>query len=279
MHRLKLIRNHLSSSKTISSFKSDQIKIEHHDDKIKIVRMINFSKLNAINENLLDDLYDALLLLDRDDMTKVIIITGNEKVFCAGVDISRLAKDGYPEMIKHDFLQKIEKISYDIGKPMIAAVSGFCFGGGFELALSCDIIGSTKASKFGFPEIKIGLFPGAGGTQKLSKVCGYYKASEVVLSGDVYNAETFNRLNIVNYIHPDYETLMKNTLILAEKISNYSFLAIKTAKKSLKASLETTLRQGLDSERNIFYGLFSTEDKKIGTEAFLNKKKPIFIDK
>ena len=279
MHRLKLIKNHLSSFPTISSFKSDQIQIESHNDKIKIVKLINISKLNAINEALLDDLYNCLMILDRDEKTKVIVLTGNEKVFCAGADISKLSNDSYPDKIKYDFLHKIEKISYEIGKPMIAAVSGFCLGGGFELALTCDIIGSTKSCKFGFPEIKIGLFPGAGGTQRLSRVCGYYKSCELILSGDLHDAESMHRLNVVNYVHPDYEILMKNTLNLADKISNYSLLAVKTAKRSLKSSLETTLRQGLDVERNIFHGLFSTEDKKIGTEAFLNKKKPVFIDK
>ncbi len=279
MRRLNLIRNHLSSKKTLSSFKSDLVQIESHTDKVKIVRLTNYSKLNALSDTVLEQLYEALLILERDDNTKVIILTGNDKVFCAGADISTLSNSTYSSILKYDYLQYIERISYEISKPVIAAVSGFCFGGGFELALTCDIIGTTKTTKFGFPEIKLGLFPGAGGTQRLTRFCGPYKASEMILSGDTYDADTMNRLNVINYVFPNYETLMNHTLTLAEKISNYSILALKTAKKAIKTSNETTLRQGLETERSIFYGLFSTEDKKIGTEAFIKKKKPSFVDK
>jgi enoyl-CoA hydratase/carnithine racemase len=279
MRRLNLIRNHLSSKKTLSSFKSDLVQIESHTDKVKIVRLTNYSKLNALSDTVLEQLYEALLILERDDNTKVIILTGNDKVFCAGADISTLSNSTYSSILKYDYLQYIERISYEISKPVIAAVSGFCFGGGFELALTCDIIGTTKTTKFGFPEIKLGLFPGAGGTQRLTRFCGPYKASEIILSGDTYDADTMNRLNVINYVFPNYETLMNHTLTLAEKISNYSILALKTAKKAIKTSNETTLRQGLETERSIFYGLFSTEDKKIGTEAFIKKKKPSFVDK
>lgn len=278
MKRLNIIRNHLASKKLISSFKSDLVQIESHNNKVKIVRLTNYNKLNALSDDLLKDLYKALLILERDDNTKVIVLTGNEKVFCAGADISSLSDTTYPKILKYDFLQYVERISYEISKPLIAAVSGFCFGGGFELALTCDIIGTTKPTKFGFPEIKLGLFPGAGGTQRITRLCGYYKASEMILTGDTYNAETMKSLNIVNFIFPNYTALMKHTLDLAEKISNYSLLALKTAKRSLKVSNETTLRQGLDTERSIFYGLLTTNDKKIGTEAFLKKQTPSFDD-
>lgn len=278
MKRLNLIKNHLNAKKSLTSFKSDIIQIESHSDQVKIIRLYNYSKLNALSDTLLEQLYEAFLLLERDHNTKVIVLTGNEKVFCAGADISNLSKTTYPGILKYDFLQYVERISYEVSKPIIGAVSGFCFGGGLELALTCDIIGATKATKFGFPEIKLGLFPGAGGTQRLTRVCGYYKASEMILSGETYDAETMNKLNLVNYIYPDYESLMKHTLSLAEKIANFSIIATKSAKRALKASGESTLRQGLDTERSIFYGLFTTEDKKIGTEAFLKKQKPKFVD-
>lgn len=278
MNRLTLIKRHLTSSRPIDTFKSDIIKIESHNEAVKIVRLNNVSKLNALSENLINDLHEAMIILERDPKTKVIVLTGNEKVFCAGADISMLSKLTYTSMIKHDFLLKIEEMSYNIGKPIIAAVSGFCFGGGFELALACDIIGAVKGTKFGFPEIKLGLFPGAGGTQRLSRVCGYYKASEVIMGGEAYDADTVKSWNVVNFVQPDYDSLMKNCLNLAEKLASYSMVSLRTTKRALKASQETTLRQGLDYERNVFYGLFSTEDKKIGTEAFLNKKKPVFKD-
>ena len=280
MRRLKIIRNHLSSKQTISQFKSDLIKIESHNEQIKIVRMTNLSNLNSLSVELLDNLYIALTILNRDEKTKVIILTGNEKVFCAGADVSYLSKISYSEIVNYDYLKNIERISYEISKPLIAAVSGFCLGGGFELALACDIIGCTKISKFGFPEIKLGLFPGAGGTQRLSRVAGYYKACEVIFSGDIMDSETVKKMNAVNFIYDDYETLMKNTLLLAEKIAGYSAIAVKTSKKAIKASMETSLREGIEAERNIFYGLFNTQDKEIGTKAFLNKiKKPVFVDK
>jgi enoyl-CoA hydratase/carnithine racemase len=278
MNRLRLIRQHLTSNRSIANFKSDLIQIESHNDLIKIIRLNNLSKWNVITEKLLEDLLEAFLVLDKDPKTKVIILTGSEKVFCAGADINYLTKTSYQSILRHDYLQSIEEISYKIGKPIIAAVSGFCLGGGFEIALACDIIGSTKATKFGFPEIKLGLFPGAGGTQRLSRISGYYKASEMILSGETYDAETIKNIGVLNYIYPDYESLMKHTLALAVKISNYSFIALKTTKLALKASLETTLRQGINTERNIFYGLFGTDDKKIGTEAFLKKTKPEFVD-
>ena len=117
------------------------------------------------------------------------------------------------------------------------------------------------------------------GLFRLSRLAGYYKACEVILTGDIYDSEAIQKLNAINFVNPDYETLMKNTLLLAEKIASYSIISLKTAKQSLKSSMETTLRHGIETERNIFHVLFSTEDKKIGTEAFLKKKKPIFIDK
>jgi len=256
------------------------IKIESTShEKVKIVRLTNLQKLNSLSGELLADLFSALQVVDQDPRVKVIIITGNEKVFCAGADISNLNKMTYSGLIEHDHLSYIEKISYEISKPIIAAVSGFCFGGGFELALACDIIHCTKSAKFAFPEIKLGLFPGAGGTQRLSRLIGYYKASEVILTGDTYSVEEMDKFGVVGKVYENYDTMMKSVQETAERIASYSLMPIKTAKKALRASLETSLREGINIERNIFYGLFATEDRKIGTEAFLNKKKPEFQDR
>lgn len=285
MNRLKLLRTQLSynilNNKNESGKEVKIVTVESApgNKAIKIVKMNNPKSLNALQRPLLEALYTTLMGLDRDNETKIVILTGSGKAFAAGADIKQFAKHDYSHFVKDDMdLLPIENIYYHMNKPLIAAVNGIAYGGGFELALSCDLIFASHKAIFGFPELKLGLFPAAGGCQRFVKLLGYHKAMEFILTAKDININELKSFGVINEIFSP-EKLIESTINFAEQICQFSLMSIIASKKAMKLSLETNLFAGLKAERYLFNGLFNTEDKKIGIDAFLNKIKPEFKNK
>ena len=227
--------------------------------------------LNALNNELMRELTSALERLDSEEAVHCIVITGNEKAFAAGADIKEMADAGTVEMLTIDNFSVWDKIR-KIKKPLIAAVSGFALGGGCELAMMCDMIVASETAMFGQPEINIGLMPGAGGTQRLTRNVGKYKAMEMVLTGEMINAREALRLGAVNRLVP-VELYLEEAKKLAKAVASKPQLAVKLAKESVLRSFELPLNEGLQFERKNFYMLFSSEDQKEGVRAFVEKRK------
>ncbi len=228
--------------------------------------------LNALNMKLMEELVDAFEALDKDNDVRCIILTGNEKAFAAGADIKEMADASAVEMLIRDQFARWDRIR-KIKKPIIAAVSGFALGGGCEVAMSCDIIIASETAKFGQPEINIGVMPGAGGTQRLTRAVGKYKAMEMVLTGKMISGEEAMRWGLVNKVVP-VEYYLEEAKTLAEEIASKPPVAVRLAKEAVLKSFDTTIEGGLEFERKNFYLLFSSEDQKEGMKAFTEKRKP-----
>jgi enoyl-CoA hydratase len=244
---------------------------------IGIVTLNRPQQLNALSYGLVKELALAMEALDQDPEVRVLIVTGGEKVFAAGADIKEMADAGpFDERVQGRlaFRDRINKIS----KPVVAAVSGYALGGGCELALSCDIIIASETARFGQPEINLGTIPGSGGTQRLTRLVGKYRAMEMVLAGETIEAAEAERLGLVNKVVP-VEFLLEEAKEMAEKIAAKPPLAVKFAKESIAKALNTPLDEGLEFERKSFYLLFSSEDRREGMKAFLEKRKPVFKGK
>ena len=227
---------------------------------------------NALNQELLENLMDSLAALDKNDEVGALVITGNDKSFAAGADISSMAEASVEQMKNSAFIPTFQLIQ-NIEKPIIAAVSGYCLGGGLELAMSCDMIISSSKAKFGQPEINLGIIPGAGGTQRLTLAVGKFIAMEMILNNRTLKAEEALNLGLINAVYPVDEYLDK-ALSLADAIGERAPLAIKAAKKAISQVFESSLEDGLLIERDIFFDLFGTHDQKEGMKAFLDKRKP-----
>jgi enoyl-CoA hydratase len=228
--------------------------------------------LNAINMQLMAELVDALENLDKDDAVRCVILTGNEKAFAAGADIKEMADASAVEMLLRDQFARWDKIR-KIKKPIIAAVSGFALGGGCELAMSCDMIIASETARFGQPEINIGVMPGAGGTQRLTRAVGKAKAMEFVLTGKTFTAEEANRWGLVNKVVP-VEYYLQEAKDLAKEIAGKPPVAVRLAKEAVLKAFDTTIEGGLEFERKNFYLLFASDDQKEGMKAFVEKGKP-----
>ncbi len=228
--------------------------------------------MNAINIKLMTELVEALEAFDKDDTVRAIIMTGNEKSFAAGADIKEMAGSSAIEMLLRDQFARWDRIR-KIKKPIIAAVSGFALGGGCELAMTCDIIIASETARFGQPEISIGVIPGAGGTQRLTRAVGKYKAMEMVLTGGMINAEEALRWGLVNKVVP-VEQYLKESRALAKEIAARPPIAVRLAKEAVLKSFDTTIEGGLEFERKNFYLLFASDDQKEGMKAFSEKRKP-----
>ncbi len=227
--------------------------------------------LNAINMKLMEELVDALESFDKDHDVRAIIITGNEKAFAAGADIKEMADASAVDMLIRDQFARWDRIR-KIKKPIIAAVSGFALGGGCELSMTCDIIIASETAKFGQPEINIGVMPGAGGTQRLTRAVGKYKAMEMVLTGKMITAEEALRWGLVVKVVP-VESYLDEAKVLAREIASKPPVAVQLAKEAVLKSFDTTIEGGLEYERKNFYLLFASEDQKEGMNAFVEKRK------
>ncbi len=231
-------------------------------------------ELNALNLQLMQEIKQSLIELDQDPDTRVIIIHGSERAFAAGADIKQMAGKNAVDMLLIDQFSTWDQIR-KTKKPIIAAVSGFCLGGGCELAMICDMIVASETAKFGQPEINIGVMPGAGGTQRLTRAVGKAKAMEMVLSGAFINAEEAKEYGLVNKVVP-VELYLEEAYKLATSIAEKSPIAVQMAKESVLKAFEMPLQEALYFERKNFYMLFATEDQKEGMNAFVEKRKADF---
>ena len=241
---------------------------------IALIELHRPEALNALNLQMMQELKDTLLSLDEDESVKVIIVTGNKKAFAAGADIKQMAGNSAIDMLKIDQFKTWDQIR-KVQKPIIAAVSGFALGGGCELALTCDMIVASETARFGQPEIKIGVMPGAGGTQRLTKIIGKARSMEMILTGKLISAEEALKYGIVNKVVP-VESYLGAATSLAAAIANMPPVAVRLAKEAVNKAYETNLDQGLQFERRNFYLLFASEDQKEGMEAFIEKRNPDF---
>lgn len=241
-------------------------------EKVGLVKLNRPESYNSLNQQLLSELMESLEELDERDDIRSIVITGNEKSFAAGADISSMAEATLDEIRKSAFIPTFSLIRA-IKKPIIAAVSGYCLGGGLELAMSCDMIICSIKSKFGQPEINLGIIPGAGGTQRLTHAVGKVIAMEMILNNRTLKAEEALSLGLINAVYP-VEDYLDKSLTLAQKIAARAPLAIQAAKRAINQAYELNLSDGLDEERNLFFDLFSSQDQKEGMRAFLEKRKP-----
>lgn len=244
---------------------------EAHAPAVALIQLNRPKELNALNLQLMQELRDTLQALDRNDNIRAIIITGNEQAFAAGADIKQMADKSAIDMLMIDQFSTWDQIR-KTKKPIIAAVSGFALGGGCELAMTCDMIIASETAKFGQPEIKIGVMPGAGGTQRLTKAIGKAKAMELVLTGRFLSAEEAMTYKLINKVVP-VEMYLHEATQLAKEIAAMSPVATQLAKEAVNRSFETFLDEGLHFERKNFYLAFASEDQKEGMRAFIEKRK------
>jgi enoyl-CoA hydratase len=247
-------------------------------DKAGIITLNRPKALNALCQALMDELTHAADALEADNNVAVIIVTGSEKAFAAGADIKEMAPKSYMDVYKEDFITKNWERLSRCRKPVIAAVAGYCLGGGCELAMMCDFIIAADTAKFSQPEITIGTIPGAGGTQRLARAIGKAKAMEMCLTGRMMDAAEAEKSGLVARVVPAAD-LMKETLATAAKISGFSQPVVMMVKESVNRSYETTLAEGLRFERRLFHATFATEDQKEGMAAFGEKRPAKFKDK
>ena len=248
------------------------------EDYVALIRLNRPEALNALNSQLLRELGEALTEADRNDKVRCIVLTGSEKAFAAGADIKEMSTKSFVEVYSEDlFGEDIARIT-STRKPIIAAVAGYALGGGCELAMACDFIIAADNAKFGQPEINLGVIPGIGGTQRLTRFVGKSKSMDMNLTGRFMDAEEAERSGLVSRVVPTAK-LMPEVMAIARKIAEKSQVAVKAAKECVNRSYETTLREGLQFERRLFHALFSTEDKKEGMAAFLEKREPQFRDR
>ncbi len=243
--------------------------------RVGLITLNRPKQLNALNDALMDELGEALLAFDADDAIAAIVLTGSEKAFAAGADIGAMAKMSYMDAYKGEFITRNWETMRKVRKPVIAAVSGFALGGGCELAMSCDMIVASDTAKFGQPEIKLGIIPGAGGTQRLPRAIGKAKAMDMVLTGRMMDAAEAERAGLVARILPA-TNLVDEAVAIGNQIADYSFPVVAMAKEAVNRAYEATLAEGLLFERRIFHSLFATEDQKEGMSAFVEKRKPKF---
>lgn len=230
--------------------------------------------LNALNEALIAELNAALEAFEADPAVGCTVLTGSEKAFAAGADVKEMAEKTYVEAYLARFLDGWTRIA-ETRKPIIAAVSGFCLGGGLELAMMCDFIIAAETAKFALPEITLGIMPGAGGTQRLPRFVGKAKAMDLILTGRMMDAAEAERAGLVARMVPA-EKLLEEAMAAAGKIAGYSQPIVMMAKETVNRAQETSLSEGARFERRLFLSMFSTEDQKEGMKAFIEKRKPAF---
>ena len=245
---------------------------------IAVVQLNRPEVLNALSEELMDELVASLETLDTEAEIRCIILTGSEKAFASGADIKKSFVEATPaSMLEQDLTSRWERVR-KIRKPIIAAVSGYCLGGGCELAMTCDIIVASETAQFGQPEVNLGIIPGGGGTQRLTRVVGKYRAMEIILTGRRVRADEAKAIGLVSQVYPAASWL-DDAKALARTIAEKPPIAVRLATEAVDLAWNSTLDAGLEFERKAFYLLFSTEDKKEGVDAFVNKRKAVFRGK
>lgn len=249
------------------------IEIETHG-RVGLIRLNRPQALNALNSELIGELETALFGFEADEGIGCVVLTGSEKAFAAGADIKEMRDKDFAEAFLGDFLARWDSVTR-ARKPIIAAVSGFALGGGCELAMMCDFIVAADTAQFGQPEIKIGVIPGAGGTQRLTRAIGKAKAMDMCLTGRTMGAEEAERAGLVSRIAPAGD-LIAEALKAAAAIAAMSAPAVLMAKEAVNRAFESTLAEGVRYERRLFYSLFATQDQKEGMTAFIEKRKPAF---
>ena len=233
--------------------------------------------LNALNDELMDELSSAVDKYEENPDLKCLILTGSEKAFAAGADIKQMQPKSYMDVYKEDFITRNwERISRS-RKPTIAAVSGYALGGGCELAMMCDFIIASSSAKFGQPEINLGVSPGAGGTQRLTRFIGKSKSMDMCLTGRMMDAKEAESIGLVSRVLEE-DGFIDNVIEIAQQIADKSLIATMMTKESVNRSYETTLSEGVRFERRLFHSMFATEDKTEGMAAFIEKRKPNFKD-
>ena len=244
--------------------------------RVGIVRLNRPQALNALNATLRNELLSAVEALDADADVGCILITGSDKAFAAGADIKEMADKSYIDIFRADYAADYERLTR-VRKPVIAAVAGFALGGGCELAMMCDFIIAADNAKFGQPEIKLGIIPGIGGTQRLARAVGKAKAMDLVLTGRMMDAAEAERSGLVARVVPAAR-LMEEAIKAAETIAAMSQPALLAAKEAVNRSFETSLAEGVRFERRVFHALFATKDRKEGMAAFIEKRPPRFMN-
>ena len=243
--------------------------------QVGVVTLNRPKQLNALNDQLMDELASALKTFELDAAIGCMIITGSEKAFAAGADIGAMAQYSFADAYGQDFITRNWEQIRAIRKPVIAAVSGFALGGGCELAMMCDFIIAADNAKFGQPEIKLGIIPGAGGTQRLPRAVGKAKAMDLALTGRMMDAAEAESAGLVSRVVP-LDKLMGEALGAALMICSHGNIALMAAKESVNRAFESGLTDGVMFERRLFHAMFATQDQKEGMDAFVNKRKPVF---
>lgn len=239
--------------------------------KVGLIRLNRPEVLNALNIELMKEVVEALEAFDKSGGIGCMVLTGNQKAFAAGADIKEMADAGAIEMLLRDQFARWDRIR-KIKKPVIAAVSGFALGGGCELAMTCDMIVAAESAKFGQPEINLGVIPGAGGTQRLTKAIGKARAMEMILTGRMYSAEDMYIAGLVTKV-VESSIYLEEAIEIAKEIASKPTVAVQLAKEAVLKSFDATIESGLEFERKNFYLLFATEDKFEGMKAFVEKRK------
>lgn len=243
--------------------------------RVGLITLNRPKALNALNDALMDELGAALTAFDADEAIGCMVIAGSEKAFAAGADIGMMSKYTFADVFKGDYITRNWETVRRIRKPVIAAVSGFALGGGCELAMMCDFIIAADTAKFGQPEIKLGVIPGAGGTQRLTRAVSKAKAMDMCLTARFMDATEAERAGLVSRVVPA-DKLLDEAMGAANTICEYSLPVVMAAKEAVNRAFESTLDEGVQFERRIFHSLFALEDQKEGMAAFVEKRKPVF---
>ena len=251
--------------------------VEQHD-AVTLIRLNRPEALNALNSALLLELGSVLDTAEADDGVRCLVLTGSERAFAAGADIKEMSEKSYAEMFKSDFFGAAARRMEQFRKPIIAAVAGYALGGGCELAMLCDFIIAADTAKFGQPEINLGVMPGIGGTQRLTRFVGKSKAMDMILTARMMDAAEAERCGLVSRVVAA-DKLLEEALAAAAKIAAQSPLAVMMNKELVETAFETTLSAGVAVERRLFHSLFAFEDQKEGMAAFIDKRKPNFVGK